>query len=145
MPRQQPIAMFVLGALACALLAAYTSHKLYKMLKIRGVVDGRTTTEHVVVEKTSEQGRRSTVCWFWYDDGGRQKIQADCDVFHQTRVGDRILVVTVNDERYLRSGEIYASDGNFVFDIVLLVAELLGFIALVTIAVIRWRYSHTGK
>ena len=55
-------------------------------------------------------------------------MQADCDYWEQVRIGDPIESVRPDgdddDDVYLRRGEIYASDGNFRFDFVLLAAEL---------------------
>ncbi|HEX7842406.1 MAG TPA: hypothetical protein VF469_33265 [Kofleriaceae bacterium] len=125
-------APIVLGLVVALGLAIYTTHKLHKMARIRGLIGDVPVEQHVVARKAQQPGRRTVVCFLWWRDdpphGPEHRVQADCDYWKQVRIGDPIEIVrpdgSDDDDVYLRRGEIYASDGNFRFDFVLLAAEL---------------------
>lgn len=128
----------LIGAIACLALATYTSYKLYRMARIRGYIGAPPIEERIVEGKTSRDTRgrygTTTTCWLY---AGDDRIQADCGYWATVRAGDRIEVVTVDGELFLNRGEIYTSDGNFVFDFVLLAIELGGLITCLTLLVRR--------
>ena len=121
----------LLGLIACIGLAAFTSHKLYKMTRI---TDEHAATSHRVLDKVVKHHRRADSCYFMVPD----EIQADCDYFARVQIGDMIEVVTIDGEQYVKGGDVYTSKGNFVFDIGLLVAEVVGaIVCIVLLAVSR--------
>ena len=121
----------VLGLVVCVGLACFTILKLEEMKDIKGAVAVRER----VVRKTVEHGKRSDYCYFW----SPQKVQTDCEHWNTVQVGDSIEVVTVEGDRHVRGGEIYASEGNFTFDKVLLVLEIAGALVCVVLLVVRRR------
>ena len=117
-------------------LGVYTSYKLQRMTRIDATED---SVSRVVTDKTSERRRRGgTSCYLW---SGKQRIQADCDYWETVNVRDRIEVVTVDDRDYVKGGDVYTSKGNYVIDIVLLVAECIGFLVC-GIALVRRRVKN---
>ena len=120
----------VLGLIACIGLTAYTSHKLYKMRRITGE---QASESRRVIDKLVKHHRRADSCYFLAPD----EIQADCDYFERVEIGDTIEVVTVDGEQYVKGGDVYTSEGNFIFDIVLLVAEVVGVIVCIVLLVFR--------
>jgi len=121
----------VLALVGCLALACFTILKLEEMTEIKGSVAVRER----VVRKTTEHGKRSDYCYFW----SPQKVQTDCGYWNSVQVGDTIDVVTVEGDRHVRGGEIYASEGNFAFDKALLVLELGGALVCVVILIVRRR------
>lgn len=117
--RRSPL---VIALLACLGLAIFTSYKLHKMTRIRDDQNGVT---RIVDNKTSEPVRRGTACYLW---SRSQRIQADCDYWERINIGDTFEIVEVDGKQYVKGGDVYTSPGNFVFDIVLLVAEITGFL-----------------
>jgi len=122
----------VLGLAIAVALAMYTTHKLHKMARIRGFIGEPRIERHIVSGKNRAPARRTTVCFLrWTEGGSEHRVQADCAYWEQTAIGDPIELVRLDvddDEAYLREGDIYASDGNFYFDFVLLAVELVGVI-----------------
>jgi len=139
-PLSKPLLVAIL--VGCIGLTAYTSHKLYTMARIRGVIGERLVVTHSVVDKTREEPvrrRDDPTCWLWYHIGGvRHRIQSDCDYWARVTIGQTIEIVSLEDKSFLKDGEIYASDGNFMFDIVLLGVELAGVVACI-VALVRRR------
>lgn len=128
------VRLAVIGLLVCLGLGAYTTHKLYKMASIRGYAGSLEIERQIVTDKRAEEvrGRRGStrVCWLHWEPG---RVQADCDSWEAVRIGDTIELVAYGDKRYLRHGGLYTSDGNFVFDLVLLAAELGGLVVCVVL------------
>lgn len=125
--RQRRFAL--LGLLLAAALAIYTPYKMYRMAWIRGLVGEAPVDRHVVAGKR-QRASRSTVCLLSWGDRGAYRastageVQADCDYWEHTSIGDTIEVVRAGNDLYLREGSIYTSTGNFVVDFGLLFAEL---------------------
>ena len=115
----------------CIGLAAYTSTKLHRMSRI---VD-ETSVAQRVVRKTVEAGRRTDSCYLWVPE----RVQADCDYWDGVSVGDTVEIVVVDGEQHVTGGDVYTSKGNFMFDIVLLVAEIVGAIVCVVLLILRRR------
>ncbi len=126
----------LLGLLVAAALALYTSHKLYTMARIRGFIGERSIETHRVSDKQMETGVRDRLFCFlsWGDaeTGGDRggRVQVDCDYWKRARIGDSIEVVRLDRgaEAHPVGADVYASDGNFEFDLLLLAAELAGVI-----------------
>lgn len=122
----------MLGLVVCVGLAGYTSYKLHKMTRITGEQDA---VSRRVVDKRVERHRRNDSCYFYVPE----RIQADCDYFETVQVGESIEVVTVDGEQHVKGGDVYTSKGNFIFDIVLLIAESTGIIVFVALLIRRAR------
>jgi hypothetical protein len=122
-----------LGILLMVLLALFTTHKLYTMCHIRGFFGTRQIEAHDVTASWIEHGARNrTFCFLsWAEDPSENdrahRVQVECDYFETVKPGDRIEIVRYDDDTYLRgSGDIHASNGNFIFDLVLFGLELAG-------------------
>ena len=120
----------LLGVLFATALAIFTTHKLYRMAWIRGIVGDAQVQRRPVAGKTHHPGRRREICLFVLRDNRaagrpRRNIEADCDYWEQKQIGDLIdLVDTGHGHLYLREGGIFTSVGCFIVDFVLLAAEL---------------------
>jgi hypothetical protein len=120
----------LLGVLFATALAIFTTHKLYRMAWIRGIVGDAQVQRRPVAGKTHHPGRRREICLFVLREQGAagrslRDVEADCDYWEQKQIGDLIdLVDTGHGDLYLREGGIFTSVGNFIFDFVLLAAEL---------------------
>jgi hypothetical protein len=134
MPRKR--ALYLLGLCACLGLAAYTSWKLSKMVRIREHGDVITA---VVARKETKPGRGGKSC---YLVTSRRRVQVDCDFWEDVHEGQTIELAIVDGEPFVVGGDIYASDGNFVLDVVLLVAECIGAIYFVVLLVRRRPRPH---
>jgi hypothetical protein len=119
--------VLVLGLVVAVALALYTTRKLHRMARIRGFVDDVPTEQHRVNYKSTSPGARRTYCSLWWRTPGKsvQWVEADCDYWERTQVGDAIEIVRLDGDVYLRDGDIYTSTGNFIFDCLLLAAELV--------------------
>ena len=118
--------------ISVGLAAGVTVPKLYKMAQIKGWQPGATVTTRVITDKGWDQGRRGFKHYWvsWANHGGAL-TRADRDNvspegWQRMRVGDSVEVVRVpgDDAAYLRNG-VFVEPGNFVFDYVLLAAELI--------------------
>jgi hypothetical protein len=121
----------VIALIVCLGLSCFTILKLEEMTEIKGSVAVRER----VVRKTAEHGKRADYCYFWTP----QKVQSDCGYWSGVQVGDMIEVITVEGDRHVKGGEIYASDGNFAFDKALLVVEIGGALVCVVLLILRRR------
>lgn len=116
----------MLGLAVSVALGLYTTHKLHRMARIRGFVDDLPAERHQVSYKSTSPGARRTYCSLWWRTPGAsvQWVEADCDDWERTRIGDVIEIVRLDGDVHLRDGDIYTSTGNFLFDAFLLAAEL---------------------
>jgi hypothetical protein len=108
-------------------LTIYTTHKLYRMALIRGIIGSVPVQRGFVADKTRSSGPRGETCMLTWSDPAREArrhVQADCDYWERRRIGDPIDLVRVGGNDYLREGDVYASNGNFAFDFVLITLEL---------------------
>lgn len=111
-----------------------TVPKLYKMAQIKAWIPGATTRQETITQKwhqtPEEHRRRRNVYWIaWSDteirDVGDHRLNVDEEVWDKLAVGDQIEVVRLPNDPwpYLRN-DVFTSTGNFVFDFILLVAEI---------------------
>jgi hypothetical protein len=128
-----PRAVWAAIVILVAALTLFTSHKLYTMGRIRGFVGSRLVEQHQVRRRSEEvvvrgqPPRRSRFCFVhWLDGDAEERGQADCAYVDGVQEGDFIDVVRLErfGEPHIVAGEIYASDGNFRFDFILLAGEL---------------------
>ncbi|HZS40807.1 MAG TPA: hypothetical protein VFF06_28435 [Polyangia bacterium] len=132
-----PTLIFWVLAAACPLLVAFTSHKLYDMARLRGWIGAVRVERQVVRGKAQIEGEHGPVCWVsWTERAptlpGNHRSNVECDRWRRLQIGAPIEVLYLpdpdgeDDHPYLRDGGIYASDGNFAFDLALLALELGG-------------------
>lgn len=130
MRHRSATALLALGLVIALGRVIYTTHKLNRMARIRGITGDVAVEQHAVTGKTREPGRVVPYCFLsWRDDprrGPEHRVEADCNYWEQVRIGDPIEIVRPDsdNEVYLRRGEIYASDGSFAVDFGLLAVEL---------------------
>jgi hypothetical protein len=127
-----------LGIVLLAALALFTTHKLYSMCRIRGFIGTRHVEAHHVTGKTVEHGvgphgEQRTFCFVSWaadatEDDRHHRVQVECDYWETVKEDDRIEVIRLADDDgiYLRGADVYTSDGNFIFDLVLFGLELFG-------------------
>ncbi len=128
---RRPLLMLLVGLL----LLGFTSTKLYRMAKIRGWVEGATVTQKRLTDKRvmaykDRRGKQGSY-WVAWDGGdigrpGPHRTNVEREMWTAMQVGDVVEIVMVpGDERpQLRAG-IFASDGNLVFDFVLIGLEIV--------------------
>lgn len=134
-----PLRLMVLGFVLALTMAGFTSVKLYRMAEIRGVVGDRVHEEHVITSKRVDRA----ACWVAWDGGRARGWETDAVQIPRRRCpefkeGDTIQVVRIesNGAVYLEDG-IYASNGNFVFDFILLCIEVIAALVLLVLLLRR--------
>jgi len=127
------ILLFLLGVLGFA----FTGYKLVTMAQIRGWLPGARTATVTVTqmyeETTQEKAGRNTypVTAYWVSwtntdvhQPGNHRVDVALEEWGQLRVGAALEVIYAGfDQRPNTRKGVYASDGNFVFDLVLLTCE----------------------
>ena len=104
----------------------FTLGKLDAMNQIRGWKPGGKIVSNIVTDKTMRPPKSYYLAW---DDGdvdvpGNHCLNFSKSVWDSYSIGDAIeIVYLVNDPRPYHQQGIYASDGNFVFDYVVLAIE----------------------
>lgn len=127
-------AKFIFSVLALVLAFGVTGPKLIKMCQIRGWIPGAVVVEEVISKKwhqtpSQDPSERNTFWISWGDKSimirGNHRINLEEDDWEQIEVGQSIELTKVpgSNDIFLRDG-IFASNGNFVFDIFLLLIEL---------------------
>src|SRR4029453_9853595 len=112
----------ILGALG----VSYTSGKLHKMRQIRGWKPGAEVRIHTVHDKWSDH---HTGGWVAFSEKsvrtpGDHRLYLPTEVWKRYEIGDPIEVVFISgDPSPYHREDIYADDGNFIFDNVLLLFE----------------------
>jgi hypothetical protein len=144
-PRRQDASMFSLlrrlpprlGMVLMVALAIFTTHKMYSMARMRGFIGKRIITVHHITDKKRETSFRNAhereFCFVsWAESASendpQHRVQVDCDRWRKLELGDRIEVARIDedDSGHMIGAEVFESDGNFVFDMVLLGIELAG-------------------
>ncbi len=122
----------MIGLLACILLVLYTGSKLHKMFAISGWLPGARVEMKVITGKQKIPGKHGFSYWISWDNKspsatGHHRVNLKHDQWEAISPGDEIEVRYIGKDKspYLLTG-IYASTGNFGFDILLLIAELGG-------------------
>jgi len=128
------------AVLALWLMLAVTGPKLYKMAQIRGFIGGATLLERTITDKasqdwrtalslnrTSSSGTNYFIAWNEQSalEAGPNRINIQQEQWEKLNIGDSIdLMRLPHDEAtYIRTG-IFASNGNFMFDAILLALQL---------------------
>src|SRR5262249_813143 len=106
--------------------------KLIKMAQIRGFLSGPVPESKVITSKTTLPGSYSDSYWLAWNGvdirtASRDRINLPKDVWERYSIGDRIEVFYFPGERWpYHRKDIYADNGNFCFDGVLVFAWLSG-------------------
>jgi len=126
----QPRRRYLLILVVATLLGGYTSYKIWMMCQIRGWVPGATTRVEQVTQKHISDGRRGNAYWVsWADEPiqtpGDHRLNLTREQWQAVDLGENIEVVyaTGSSMPHTRDG-IYAENGSFIFDGMLLIAEI---------------------
>lgn len=119
----------------CALLLAIfvTIPKLWSVMQIRGWIDGASYHSEIISQKwyqdeDSHPANREAWWIAWQDkdikEVGGHRVNISEAHWQRLNIGEPIIVITLGDSPipYLEEG-IYASNGNLMLDIVLLIVE----------------------
>lgn len=126
----------LIGIVTFTWLMCFTGAKLVKMAQIRGFISGPTPESKVVTAKTTEPSDYDDVYWLAWNDAeidvpSRERINLPKDVWENYNVGDRIEVFYFpGDPLPYHRKDIFADNGNFAFDGILLFAWLSGIVTL---------------
>lgn len=145
-PPRPAYGMLVIGALAALALAAYTGHKLLVMAKLRGDLPGIAARE-LRLEGVQRRLSSDTLVFALADPtrpDGAWTIQLSPAQAMGHQVGATITVRCDGRECYLPDS-VYISDGNLVFDAVLLTLELGGAVACLIVLTRRWRAARAAR
>ncbi len=123
-----------IALIALGLAMGVTIPKLYKMSQIRGWVSGAKVTQKAITQKwhqtPAEHPEGRDVYWIaWTAEKirsvGNHRMNVPPELWNRLNVGDQIEGIRLHgDPRlYLREG-IFASDGNFAVDVILLIVEI---------------------
>ncbi|HEX8309793.1 MAG TPA: hypothetical protein VF614_00650 [Chthoniobacteraceae bacterium] len=131
----------LIGIGALVWLTYFTGTKLTKMAQIPGFISGPAPETKVITSKTILPGSYGDAYWLAWNDVGirtpsRDRINLPRDVWQSYSRGDRIEVLyfAADPWPYHRM-DIFAENGSFVFDAVLLAAWLAGIVTLSTLQI----------
>ena len=132
------VTKYLIGFIVCIALSVMTTSKLYTMYQIRGSIGGASTVTYSVRQKWEhEYYDRSSRAWkkaywvTWTDqniqEAGLHRVSLDYGKWSRLNLGDPVEITYVPGDPapYVR-GDVFASDGSFFFDYILLIAELSG-------------------
>jgi hypothetical protein len=129
------IAGLIVGVVS-VLLILTTVPKLYEMFQIKGWIPGGRPQQVTITAKLHQTPEQSPdgreVYWIAWNGGdinrrGAHRTNMVYEQWTTAKVGDplEIVYIPLSGDTYLRDG-IYVSFGNFAFDVLLLILELLG-------------------
>jgi hypothetical protein len=130
-------ALRLLGIAVLIFLIGFTSTKLLKMAKIRGVVAGPAPEVKTITSKEALPGSNGESYWLAWDGAniqfpGRNRINLPEEVWLEYDVGDSIEIFYFPGDRWpYHKRDIFADTGNFVFDFILLTIWIVGLCVLV--------------
>ena len=132
------VTRYLIGFIICTVLFVITTSKLYTMYQLRGSISGATNVTYQVRQKWDDYSwNRSTkemehTYWVtWTDQNiqepGTHRVSLSYGKWARLKVGDPIEITYVprDPEPYVRN-DIFDSQGNLVFDYILLLAEVAG-------------------
>jgi hypothetical protein len=128
-----------------------TGPKLYMMALIKGWISGAVVTNEVITQKGVEPpnllGGEANYWVSWVKgevrDSWSSRERVPPEVWEGIREGDPIEVVHIAGSPYLRIG-VFVEPGNFVFDCVLLVAEVTVALVMLVLLLIWRRQSKVS-
>lgn len=132
------VTKYLVGFIVCVVLLVFTTSKLYTMYQLKGRVGGATTVTYVVKQKWHDYSLNTTsdemehAYWVsWTDQDikvpGHHRVGLSYEKWSGLKVGDPLEITYVpgDPDPYVRN-DIFDSEGNFLFDYVLLLAEVAG-------------------
>jgi hypothetical protein len=126
----------LLGLAAFLWLTCFTGAKLIKMARIRGFLSGPPPESKLITAMTTEPGSYTPVYWLAWNDAdihvrSRHRINLPKEVWETYQPGDPIEIFYFpGDPLPYHRKDIFADNGNFVFDAVLLSGWLFGIVTL---------------
>jgi hypothetical protein len=136
------------GIAALLWLSFFTGAKLIKMAQIRGFFRGPTPESKLITAKATEPGSYSDVFWIAWNDAdirtpSRNRINLPKHVWESYTVGDHIDILYFPGDLWpYHRDDIFAENGNFLFDSVLLCAWIIGIATLVSFQIRRFLGSR---
>ena len=126
MQRSWLIFKFSLKLLVILVLLGVLINKLHTMAQIRGLLGGATEVLQKVTDKKILEGQFGAAYWIAWNHSditqpSSSRINVDEKQWINFNTGDAITIIRLADDPipYYREG-IYASDGNFILDFVLI-------------------------
>jgi hypothetical protein len=135
----------LIGIVVLLCLTCFTSNKLIKMAQIRGFIRGPVPVAKVITSKAVLTGDYGNAYWIAWDNAdihapSRARTNLSPGTWQALSIGDHIEVLYFSGDQwpYLRQ-DIFADNGNFAFDGLLLTVWLAGIVVLVAPVVRRFR------
>ena len=108
------------------LLLGLVINKLHTMAQVRGLLGGATAERQKITDKKIVEGQFGAAYWIAWNHSNitqpsSNRINVDETQWINFNIGDAITIIRLPDDPipYYREG-IYASDGNFILDFVLI-------------------------
>jgi hypothetical protein len=126
MQRRWLIFKFSLKLAFILLLLGIFINKLHTMVQVRGLIEGATEERQQITDKSILDGNFGEAYWIAWNNSditerSSNRINIDETQWIDLAIGDNIPIIRLSDDPipYYREG-IYASDGNFILDFVLI-------------------------
>ncbi|MFT5502468.1 MAG: hypothetical protein ACI8XC_000173 [Gammaproteobacteria bacterium] len=126
MQRSWLIIKFCLTLILILILLGILINKLHTMTQVRGLIEGATEELQKITAKSTLEGRFGEAYWIAWNhsdikEPSSNRINIDEKLWIDFNIGDTIPIIRLSDDPipYYREG-IYASDGNFILDFVLI-------------------------
>jgi hypothetical protein len=122
----------LIGIAGFVWLTCFTGAKLIKMAQIRGFISGPTPESKVVTAKATEPSTYADVYWIAWNGAdirvpSRNRTNLSKDVWETYTLGDQIEILYFpGDSSPYHRPDIFADNGNFAIDAVLLSSWLFG-------------------
>jgi hypothetical protein len=126
MQRSWLIFKFSLKLIIILLLLGILTNKLHTMAQVRGLIEGATEKLRQITDKKILEGEFGEAYWIAWNHSditqqSSDRINIDEDQWNVFTIGDSLPIIQLPADPipYYRKG-IYASDGNFILDLVLI-------------------------
>lgn len=127
----------LLLAIICTGLLIFTSTKIYGMLEIRGIIPGRIIESKIITDMTFQASSKIPgenvywISWSYADISTKSnnRLNISEELWTSLEIGSEVEIIKLRSGNtpYMKNG-IYASNGNFVFDIIMFLIEFTGII-----------------
>lgn len=149
-PPRPPLGGWIAGAALCAMLAAFTTHKLAVMTRLRGEADG-APRRFLTLQREARRFHAHQAVYHLYDANAPERapweIQLTSAQVSRYRYGDAVAVRCLDDAREcFVHDSVYIDDGNMAFDRHLRVLELGGlFVCAMVVTRRLWSWRATRR
>lgn len=148
-PPRPPLGGWIAGAVLCAALAAFTTHKLAVMSRLRGEADG-APRRFLTLQREARRFNAHQAVYHLYDPDAPERapweIQLTSAQVSRYRYGDTIAVRCLDDAREcFVHDSVYIDDGNMAFDHRLRVMELGGLLVCASVVARRVRSWRAAR